>query len=92
MARIPNIYQKHGEYTNTEGGHAELEDQDCLYIYGNAYEVILQDSNFQKSVRKIHMQYTFFDKVIEDSYFSSLSKFKRLECLFLRDNHIYSFV
>jgi hypothetical protein len=38
---INSNFQKTLDNINIEGGHAELEDNDFLYIYGNAYEVIL---------------------------------------------------
>ena len=38
------------------------------------------------------MQYNFFDKIIDDNFFNYLSKFKKLEFLHLKNNHIYSFV
>ena len=34
-------------------GYAELEGNDTLYVYGNAYEKILSDENLQKTIRKV---------------------------------------
>lgn len=29
-----------------EGGHAEIEDDTSLFIYGNAYEIVLGNDSF----------------------------------------------
>lgn len=29
-----------------EGGHAEIEDDSILFIYGNAYEIVLNNPTF----------------------------------------------
>ena len=29
-----------------EGGHAEIEDDSLLFIYGNAYEIVLSNPTF----------------------------------------------
>jgi hypothetical protein len=29
-----------------EGGHAEIEDDTILFIYGNAYEIVLSNPTF----------------------------------------------
>ena len=29
-----------------EGGHAEIEDDTILFIYGNAYEIVLSNATF----------------------------------------------
>jgi hypothetical protein len=51
--RIQGIELANGskrEYLKTTmvmGGHAEIEDESILFIYGNSYEVVLADTNFQ---------------------------------------------
>lgn len=32
------------------GGHAEIEDESILFIYGNSYDVVLNNQTFQESV------------------------------------------
>jgi leucine-rich repeat-containing protein 49 len=32
------------------GGHAEIEDETILFIYGNSYDVVLANQNFQETV------------------------------------------
>ena len=32
--------------TLVEGGHAEIEDETTLFIYGNAYEIVLSNPMF----------------------------------------------
>jgi leucine-rich repeat-containing protein 49 len=32
------------------GGHAEIEDETILFIYGNSYDVVLTNLNFQETV------------------------------------------
>ncbi len=37
--------EKIKEILYIDAGHAELENNTILYIYGNAYEVVLEDEN-----------------------------------------------
>lgn len=39
--------------TLVEGGHAEIEDDTILFIYGNAYEIVLNNKTFQEQIEKI---------------------------------------
>jgi leucine-rich repeat-containing protein 49 len=39
--------------TVIEGGHAEIEDDSILFIFGNAYEIVLSNLTFQESIEKI---------------------------------------
>jgi hypothetical protein len=32
--------------TLVEGGHAEIEDDSILFIFGNAYEIVLSNPTF----------------------------------------------
>lgn len=34
------------ENQEVEGGHAEIEDDLILFIFGNAYEIVLENDNF----------------------------------------------
>jgi hypothetical protein len=29
-----------------QGGHAEIEDESILFIFGNAYEIVLENKTF----------------------------------------------
>ncbi len=33
-----------------EGGHAEIENNNILYLYGNSFEVMLPDATFQNTI------------------------------------------
>jgi hypothetical protein len=55
-ARIMQLELSNGakkEYLKTTcitGGHAEIEDETILFIYGNSYDVVLTNQNFQETV------------------------------------------
>jgi hypothetical protein len=34
-------------------GYAELEGNDTLYVYGNAYEIVLSNSDFHPIIKKV---------------------------------------
>ncbi|RZK10611.1 MAG: hypothetical protein EOO43_20085 [Flavobacterium sp.] len=36
-----------------EGGHAEMENNTILYLYGNAFEVMLPNTSFQNTVEEV---------------------------------------
>jgi len=40
-----------------EGGHAEIENNNILYLYGNSFEVMLPDPSFQNSIETVHQDY-----------------------------------
>lgn len=46
-----------------QSGHAEIEGNKVLYIYGNALEV-LQRSEFYDLVEEIHLVYVRFDLIV----------------------------
>ena len=50
---LNNVKKENSKNTYIEGGHAEIEDETVLSIYGNAYEIVLGDPNFQESIEKI---------------------------------------
>lgn len=67
------------EYLKTTcitGGHAEIEDETILFIYGNSYDVVLANASFQESVEKIHFEYVFIEFLIEANVLGTLKKFK----------------
>ena len=49
-----------------QSGHAEIEGDNKLFIYGNALEV-LNNLDFQKTVEQISFQYVRFDNIIGPS-------------------------
>ena len=74
-----------------QSGHAEIEGDNKLFIYGNALEV-LNNPDFQKTVEQISFQYVRFDNIIGPSNISKLKRFLKLKSLFFQDNNIYSFI
>jgi len=74
-----------------QSGHAEIEGDNKLFIYGNALEV-LNNLDFQKTVEQISFQYVRFDNIIGPSNIAKLKRFQKLKSLFFQDNNIYSFI
>lgn len=74
-----------------QSGHAEIEGDNKLFIYGNALEV-LNNPDFQKTVEQISFQYVRFDNIIGPSNINKLKRFTKLKSLFFQDNNIYSFI
>lgn len=58
------------------GGHAEIEDESILFIYGNSYDVVLNNQTFQDTVEKIRFEYIFFEFLIENNILQMIKKFK----------------
>lgn len=50
---LNNVKKENSKNTYIEGGHAEIEDETVLSIYGNAYEIVLANPIFQESIEKI---------------------------------------
>ena len=38
-------------------GYAELEGNDTLYVYGNAYEIVLSNSDFHPIIKKVKISF-----------------------------------
>jgi len=72
-----------------QSGHAEIEEDTILSIYGNALEV-LQKEEFQKSVEQINFQYILFDSITDNLSF--LKKFQKLTRITLSYNLLTSFL
>ncbi len=56
IAEIENHNGSKKEYirnTCITGGHAEIEDESILFIFGNSYDVVLNNAGFQEEVEKI---------------------------------------
>ncbi|EAR96345.2 hypothetical protein TTHERM_00189140 (macronuclear) [Tetrahymena thermophila SB210] len=75
-----------------EGGHAEIEEDGTysLYVYGNAYEIVLSNPLFQENIERIQLQYILFDNLVENNVLSQIKNFKKLKEIILKDNHITS--
>lgn len=74
-----------------QSGHAELEEDTILFIYGNALE-ILNKSEFQDRVNTIHFQYLKFSSIIQNSVLMHLKKFSNLKKIVFSDNNLNSFI
>lgn len=89
-----NGYKRRKESRNeclVQSGHAEIEGDTMLFIYGNALEV-LNNVEFQKSVEQISFQYVRFDNIVSHSNLSKLKRFQKLKKLIFSDNNIHSFI
>jgi hypothetical protein len=78
-----NGYKRRKESRNdclVQSGHAEIEGDQLLFIYGNALEV-LNNPDFQKTVSQISFQYVRFDNIISPSNISKLKRFVNLKRL-----------
>lgn len=78
-----NGYKRRKESRNdclVQSGHAEIEGDQLLFIYGNALEV-LNNVEFQKTVVQISFQYVRFDNIISPSNISKLKRFVNLKRL-----------
>lgn len=73
-----------------QSGHAEIENENLLFIYGNALEV-LSKHDFHDSVHSIHFQYIPFTLLSLSSTLSALKKFQNLKKLILKDNNLIYF-
>lgn len=74
-----------------QSGHAEIEGNKTLYIYGNALEV-LQRTEFYDLVEEIHLIYVRFDLVVYHANLSKLKKFTKLKRVVLSHNYLSSFI
>ena len=85
--KIPGL----GEKSLVQSGHAEIEGNKVLYIYGNALEV-LQRSEFYDLVEEIHLIYVRFDLIVYHQNLSKLKKFTKLRKIVLSQNYLSSFI
>ena len=75
-----------------EGGHAEIEEDGTysLYVYGNAFEIVLSNPLFQENIERIQLQYILFDHLVEKNVLNQIKSFKKLREIVLKDNYITS--
>jgi len=74
-----------------QSGHAEIEGDTMLFIYGNAIEV-LGNPEFQKTVEQISFQYMRFDEIVDAATLPKLKKFQKLTKLSFANNFLHSFI
>lgn len=74
-----------------QSGHAEIEGDSMLFIYGNALEV-LGKQEFQDTVDQIFCQYIRFEYIVQHSVIHKLKKFTKLQKLIFNENNLYSFI
>lgn len=74
-----------------QSGHAEIEANRVLYIYGNALEV-LQRSEFYDLVEEMHLNYVRFDLIVYHANLDKLKRFTKLKKLVLSNNYLNSFI
>lgn len=74
-----------------QSGHAEIESNKILYIYGNALEV-LHRSEFYEQVEEIHFEYVRFDLLAYHVNLDKLKKFVNLKKVYLSHNNLHSFI
>jgi len=75
-----------------EGGHAEMENNTILYLYGNAFEVMLPNPSFQNTVEEIHFEYVIFDLLVQTKFINHLKQYKALTKIVLMNNNIQTFL
>lgn len=74
-----------------QSGHAEIEANRILYIYGNALEV-LSRSEFYEQVDEMHLQFVRFDLIVYHANLEKLRKFTKLKKLVISNNYLSSFI
>jgi leucine-rich repeat-containing protein 49 len=74
-----------------QSGHAEIEGDSSLFIYGNALEVITKPE-FQDTVSDVFFQYLRFDYIVQNTVILKLKKFTNLTKLVFSDNNLHSFI
>ncbi|OMJ83705.1 hypothetical protein SteCoe_14384 [Stentor coeruleus] len=89
-----NSFRRRKETNNdclVQSGHAEIEGDSTLFIYGNALEVITKQE-FQDTVSKILCQYIRFDHIVQNASIGKLKKFQHLTKIVFSDNNLHSFI
>lgn len=82
---------KAGDKSLVQSGHAEIESNKILYIYGNALEV-LQRPEFYDVVEEMHLTHVRFDLIVYHPNLDKLRKFTKLKKLVLSHNYLNSFI
>ena len=94
-ARGLNFFRRKKKETHEEcmvqSGHAEIEGDSNLFIYGNALEVIVK-TEFQDTVNSIYCQYLRFDHIVQNSAIAKLRKFQKLKKFIFIENNLHSYI
>ena len=80
-----------GDKSLVQSGHAEIESNRILYIYGNALEVLAR-TEFYDVVEDMHLTYVRFDLIVYHPNLDKLRKFTKLKKLVLSHNYLNSFI
>ena len=83
--------KNYGDKSLVQSGHAEIESNRILYIYGNALEVLAR-SEFYDVVEEMHLTYVRFELIVYHPNLDKLRKFKKLKKLVLSHNYLNSFI
>lgn len=74
-----------------QSGHAEIEGETMLFIYGNALEV-LNRADFQSQVEQVTFIYVRYEHIANHQTLSRLKRFVKLKKLNLSHNNLHSFM
>ena len=74
-----------------QSGHAEIESNKILFIFGNALEVLHWDE-FYESVEEIHLEYVWFDLIVYHQNLEKLRSYMNLKKIYLNNNNLNSFI
>jgi hypothetical protein len=83
--------QNAGDKSLVQSGHAEIESNKILYIFGNALEV-LQRSEFYDQVEEMHLTYVRFDLIVYHQNLDKLKRFTKLKKIIFSHNYLNSFI
>lgn len=83
--------QNLGDKSLVQSGHAEIESNKVLYIYGNALEVLAR-AEFYEVVEELHLTHVRFDLIVYHPNLDKLRRFKKLKKLVLSHNALNSFI
>lgn len=82
---------KNSEKCLVQSGHAEIESNKMLFIYGNAMEV-LKRGEFYSSVEEMYLECVRFDHIVHHSHLDKIKQFVNLKKLYLSYNNLYSLI
>mmetsp|Transcript_6107 Transcript_6107/g.5255 ORF Transcript_6107/g.5255 Transcript_6107/m.5255 type:complete len:363 (+) Transcript_6107:936-2024(+) len=74
-----------------QSGHAEIESNKLLFIYGNAMEV-LKRSEFYPVVEEMYLESVRFDHIVHYTHLDRIRKFTNLKKLHLAHNNLNSLI
>jgi len=83
--------KKAGERCCVQSGHAEIESNKMLFIYGNAMEV-LKRVEFYNVVEEIHLECVRFDHIVHYTHLDKIRKFVNIKKLHLSYNNLSSLI